>query len=331
MLEVSFCIPTYNRGDKVYHIVTNILNNCTNSRFEIVVLDNRSSDSTITLLNSICDSRFRYIANDAILLGPINILQSLYYARGRFAFLCLDKDYILPEGINGFLDHISSFKNLALGHCELNNSEYRNHEIFESGLESTLKMSYMSAHPSGMFFNTEYLKRIDFINKIKNKNKIFGFYPDMINGELSMLGSSTLFRMPLVRTEKIEECEAIPSHTFTNYKDLYFLPHKRLECLLAYATHINTLSLSSVNKYRVLKDVFRKNLSSATFGYKLILQNRALCTHHYIKTRKVNLFELLIIDLRFSFGFLRGDIPFSFYQKIRICLSQHINFIKKTF
>ena len=146
-----------------------------------------------------------------------------------------------------------------------------------------------------------------------------------------MLGSSTLFRMPLVRTEKIEECEAIPSHTFTNYKDLYFLPHKRLECLLAYATHINTLSLSSVNKYRVLKDVFRKNLSSATFGYKLILQNRALCTHHYIKTRKVNLFELLIIDLRFSFGFLRGDIPFSFYQKIRICLSQHINFIKKTF
>lgn len=331
MFEVSFCIPTYNRGYKTYNLVTNILNNCTNSNFEIVVFDNKSTDDTFNLLNTINDRRFRYILNDVSLIGPINILNSLYSAKGRFAFLCLDKDYILPEGIDDFLKFVSRIKDLSFGHCELNISKNSKHEIFESGLESTLKMSYLSAHPSGMFFNVKYLKKIDFINKIKDKNKIFGFYPDMINGELSMLGPSLLYRQPLVHTESIDECEIAPSHTFKNPKDLYFVPVKRLDYLLAYAIHIESLNLPSSDKYKVLKSTFRRSLGFATFGYKSILQNRALCTHHYIKTRKINLFELLVIDLRFSYGFLRGDIPFSYFQKIRICLSQHIDFIKKTF
>lgn len=331
MFEVTFCIPTYNRGIKVYELVINILNNCTNSNFEIVVLDNQSSDNTSMLLNSIGDSRFRYILNEENLIGPINIIKSLFHARGRYAFLCLDKDYILPEGINEFLSYISSVNNLSFGHCELNKSDRGNHVIFESGLASALNMSYLSAHPSGMFFNTEYLKRIDFLKKIEDKNKLFGFYPDMINGELSMLGVSLLFRSPLVRTETIEECEISGSHTFKNPKDLYFFPNKRLEYLISYAIHVDSLDLSSSNKYEVLKKIFRNNLSSATFGYRSILQNKALCTHHYIETKKVKLLELIMIDLSFTFGFLWSPIPFSFIKKMRIGISQHLYIIKKYF
>ena len=53
MIIASFCIPTYNRGLKVYNTIQNILRNCTNINFEICVLDNLSNDNTTELLTSI--------------------------------------------------------------------------------------------------------------------------------------------------------------------------------------------------------------------------------------------------------------------------------------
>jgi glycosyltransferase involved in cell wall biosynthesis len=330
MLEVSFCIPTFNRGPKVFELVTNILNNCNDFRFEILVLDNLSTDDTFNLLSSIRDTRFRYILNNISLIGPMNILHALYHARGRFAFLCLDKDFILPAGIKRFIDLISEIDKLSFGSCELNAVEDRSHKFYEAGFLSVYHMSYLSAHPSGMFFNTELLRQVDFINRIEDKQKIFGFYPDIINAEMSILGPSLLVSMPLVTTENIDECRVSPSHTFKDPKSLYFTPRSRLNYLLAFSRHLNSLDLSNSEKYKVLGKIFRIGIVAATFGYKSIRKSEALCSHHFIKTKNITLLELIIIDLLFTSGFLCSRTPFSFIQKLRISLGQHVSLIFKS-
>ncbi|GAB6011237.1 GDP-mannose 4,6-dehydratase [Viscerimonas tarda] len=90
---VSFCIPSFNRGERIYKLVTNILK-YNGSDIDVVVLDNCSEDNTITLLNEITDDRFRLIQNQHNVGGIINILKALASGNSEYSFLCLDKDFV---------------------------------------------------------------------------------------------------------------------------------------------------------------------------------------------------------------------------------------------
>ena len=51
-IELSFCIPTYNRASSVCRLVADILS-CRDSGIEVVVLDNGSTDDSLSLLQAI--------------------------------------------------------------------------------------------------------------------------------------------------------------------------------------------------------------------------------------------------------------------------------------
>ena len=59
---LTFCIPTYNRVERVRSLVTNILS-LPDDDIEIVVLDNGSDDGTFEELSKIRDSRFHVLTN----------------------------------------------------------------------------------------------------------------------------------------------------------------------------------------------------------------------------------------------------------------------------
>ena len=69
-IQLSFCIPTYNRVDKLENAVNSIINSIENSRknllvnFEIVISDNCSTDKTEEVVNEI----IKNLGNESIII-----------------------------------------------------------------------------------------------------------------------------------------------------------------------------------------------------------------------------------------------------------------------
>ena len=61
-ITLSFCIPTYNRGEIVFKNILNILR-CPDPDIEVVVLDNGSTDNTLATLQNVAvlDKRIKII------------------------------------------------------------------------------------------------------------------------------------------------------------------------------------------------------------------------------------------------------------------------------
>jgi glycosyltransferase involved in cell wall biosynthesis len=324
MVILSFCIPTYNRGLNVYNLVHDILTKCDSINFELVVLDNCSNDDTFDLLNSIIDKRFRYIVNEQSLIGPINIIKSLTYASGKYTFLCLDKDFIDPYYIKALISKLLTMPTVAFGHCVLNLDQIYDDTFFSQGFESLYNMSYLSNHPTGMFYNTCLYKNNDFYSRISDKTLVFGFYPDIINADLAVLGPSCIIRIPIFKMESRVECERIKSHTFNSIDNLFFTPANRFKHFMTYLHHLFSLNIPKSDKVRIVKKIYRSELIAATFGYKTILTDVSICSHYYLDTRNVSFLELVKIYFYFLFSFVIAKSPMSFFDKLTVLSGQII-------
>lgn len=334
MIIASFCIPTFNRGPKIYNLIQNVLSQSNNFNFEIVVLDNLSNDNTYQLLNSIIDDRFRYIVNEESIIGPINIIKSLSYANGKYTFLCLDKDFIEASYIDSLIDRLTTMPDVAFGYCELNLNHCLQYSFYSKGFESLYNMCYLSAHPTGMFYNTYLYKNNNFHGRLSDMSKVFGFYPDIINAEMAICGPSAIIRIPVFKTESIIECEEVKSFTFKSQENLFFTPKNRSKNFLIYAEHLLSLNISKSDKFKVLEKIYSSELIASTIGYKSILKNQPICTHYYISTRNVGLYELVKIYFHFTYNFLKAKMPLKKLDKLRICFAQtsiiFFKFFKRT-
>jgi len=329
MPVLSFCIPTYNRDEKIFNLVISILNNTTNQDFEIVVLDNCSTDNTFNFLKSIIDKRLIYIKNDFPLIGPLNIIQSLRFANGKYAFLCLDKDFISTIFIEELIQKLNVDIGLSFGFCKLNLKVIESDSFYDKGSDSLLNMAYLSSHPTGMFYNTQNLKSINLDQLFIDKNKIFGFYPDLINAEMAMLGSSKILGLPVFYTESRSDCEKIPSYTFKKIEDLFFTPMNRSKTFLIYAKHLFGLNILKKEKIKILNRLYHDELISSTIVYKGILNDYSICKHYNVESRSISIFELIRFDFYFSFTFLKLNLSISIFQKITIIIYQHLIILRK--
>jgi glycosyltransferase involved in cell wall biosynthesis len=328
MTLVSFSIPTYNRSTKTYNLVKEILSFQSND-IEVLVLDNASTDNTGEILSTIKDSRFKYFKNNISIMGPHNIIKSLTMASGTFTFLCLDKDFIKTEHLNKLINILKHKSDLSFGFCKLNLFSESIFQFYEKGFDSLFNMCYLSPHPTGMFYRTEYLINLKFLDKIYNNKNIFGFYPDIINAELSLMGSSIVINSPIFFTESRKECASTLSHTFKLNSDLFFTPNKRLETLFHYSNHIcQNDTLTYYLKYQLLKKVFVNELNQATIGFKTILNDKEVCLHYYIKSREISKTELVKIYLRFNIGYLLKNNNPNIFYKIFIITHKVISDIK---
>jgi glycosyltransferase involved in cell wall biosynthesis len=336
MKIISFCIPTYNRANKIFELVNNILQFCNSNKFEIIVLNNCSNDNTLDKLSVLKDERLKVFTNKLSLSGPLNIIKSLSLSTSRFSLLCLDKDFINPHYIDLLIQKLENNNEISFGKCEINNSEFGLDKIFDKGFESLYNMSYLSEHPSGLIYNNTFLKSNQYFLKILSNQYFFSFYPDIINAEMSTLGKSILFKIPLIKTESLKDCEEIQSFTFKNEDDLYFTPNNRFQTLLAYSSHlVKEVNLTEFDKIIILKKLYRKQIAASTSGYKHILNNPSICKHHYIHTRNVSNIELINIYLKFCFKYIISNLDINISNKLNIIISQSylifLNFKKKQF
>ena len=81
---LSICIPTYNRKERVKKLILDILKN-NSLEYEIIVLDNASTDGTYEELKKINSHKLKVFKNENLISGLENGLKSLLLANGKYA------------------------------------------------------------------------------------------------------------------------------------------------------------------------------------------------------------------------------------------------------
>lgn len=93
---ISVCIPTYNGEKYIAQQLASILNQISEND-EVIISDDSSTDSTISIIKSMAGSRVTILENQIFKSPIFNLENALRYASGDFIFLS-DQDDVWIEG-----------------------------------------------------------------------------------------------------------------------------------------------------------------------------------------------------------------------------------------
>jgi len=338
MIDLSICIPTYNRSDSCIRLVKEILS-IKDRSIEIVVLDNGSQDNTLELLNAIEDKRLCIYANGKNKGALFNMLNVLSKANGRYILYSTDQDFINASNILDFKYFLLNGKNIACGYCELSPSEIDNHNFFMKGYDAVSNIAYLSRHPSGHFFNNSLLKEIDYLSRFSDYNFVDLFPFEFIFAELCMLGNATVYNKQLNIPENTSSTVSKNKSSTTkgSSSKAFFSPTSRLKMALHFSKHASQLKINNSEKIILIKDIFLRGLVSSTLGYKVLLNNESLCKHYYIQPRHISISEIFSIGLNFTkkyfsnADYINQQITNKIYFTLMIIFSLIRKLLKKTF
>lgn len=326
---ISFCIATYNRANKIYDLITEILKYKGND-IEVVVVDNKSTDKTKEILSNIKDDRFKYYENEQNLGGIYNFIKTMTKGIGDFIVFCTDKDHINHKNIIKLIDILKKEPNISTGYCQLNLIDEKETVIYEQGLKSLKAIAYLSKHPTGYFYKNDNLLKLDILNRFSDVDKVGAFPFELICSEMCLLGKTAVINIPLFSTETREEARKIKSYTYSkNKSNIYFTPEGRYNTFNLYVEHIKTLEISEKDKNKILKKVLLQELINATIVFKKISSDVFICEHHNMDTHNVKIKELFNYNIKFNIRFINSCLYRNKIYRIILALETQINLILK--
>lgn len=119
MLKVTIAIPTYNRSNFISESIFSVISQ-TFKDFEILIIDNNSTDNTRMIIKSFKDERIRYIKNRTNIGMMNNWNKCITMARGKYVMILGDDDILLPNFIEESLNIFSKHKNLGFTFSHIN-------------------------------------------------------------------------------------------------------------------------------------------------------------------------------------------------------------------
>lgn len=317
-MVLSICIPSYNRFDELKKLLCSI-SKAKSDEFEVVVVDNGSSDDIDFIKTN--DDRIRIIKREQTVPGPISCRTVLDYGNGKYCMLCLDKDYILGEYLDLFIEELKRNIGIPCGYCVLNSE-------MESGQfkihKDITKSIYRCGHPSGYFFRRDIIEKDgNFINHL-NKNGIYynnPFLLDILYAYGVTEGSEAIYNGRLVIPEKPEKCSNVKSYTYSKKNNnLYFMPEQRRKQLFIFLEHLESLNnIEDSCKVKIIDNLYRKTMYACTLGFRKIMSNKQLCNHHSIECKKINVRDMVREENTLSSIFFNKSIKnYKMFHKCKI-------------
>ena len=112
---VSVCLPTYNGADYIEEALRSILNQ-TYQDFELVVVDDGSTDATLNIVQSFSDPRIQVHRNPERLGIPANWNRCLELAGGELVCIFHQDDVMLPENLERKVQLLSADETVGFVH-----------------------------------------------------------------------------------------------------------------------------------------------------------------------------------------------------------------------
>ena len=112
---VSVCLPTYNGADYIEEALRSILNQ-TYQDFELLVVDDGSTDATLDIVQSFSDPRIQVHRNPERLGIPVNWNRCLELASGEFVCVFHQDDVMLPDNLERKVQLLSTDETVGFVH-----------------------------------------------------------------------------------------------------------------------------------------------------------------------------------------------------------------------
>ena len=104
----SICIPNYNYGHLISQTIQSVLDQ-SYQNFEIIIVDNCSTDNSIEVIKSFKDNRILVYKNKYNIGFAPNLQQVSRLASGRYINLLSADDLMMPETLHIYSDYIKQF------------------------------------------------------------------------------------------------------------------------------------------------------------------------------------------------------------------------------
>ncbi|GAB4015098.1 glycosyltransferase family 2 protein [Spirosoma koreense] len=128
MTRVSVCMATYNGALFIEEQIISILNQLSDDD-ELIISDDGSTDSTISLIESFCDPRIHLVINPRYGSAVRNFENALRHAKGKVIFLSDQDDIWYPDKVEVLLKDLNHY-DLVLTDCRV--VDEQGHTLSES-------------------------------------------------------------------------------------------------------------------------------------------------------------------------------------------------------
>ena len=162
---VSVIVPTYNRANLVSETIKSILNQ-TYKNFELIIVDDGSTDNTEEIIRKFSDSRIEYIKTDNW-GGPAKPRNTgIKKARGEYIAFCDDDDMWLPEKLERQIKVFQVYKKTAM--------LYTRFKTIEGDIISNRIFPKNGKYKSGNIFKSLYHRSFVACSSVMVKRSVLG-------------------------------------------------------------------------------------------------------------------------------------------------------------
>ena len=257
---VTVLLPAYNAGKFLQEAVDSVLKQ-TYTSFELLILDDGSTDGCTDFLNHITDERVRLIRRNHNYIATLNY--GLLIARGKYIARMDADDRMFPTRLEEQVAVLDADNNINI--CTSYMQRMGGEEVYNSGLQGLVKpfvhfllLGNFIAHPTVML-RTDYLQT----HQLKYRTEYIYAEDYKLWAEIACLGG-TLYVIPKPLLEySISECQVSRIHNRQQLENARRIRNELLDFLIknksnSYTEHVKMLFEACVqlNEDNLLDDEY---------------------------------------------------------------------------
>jgi glycosyltransferase involved in cell wall biosynthesis len=150
---VSIIMPTYNRQEFISSSIESILAQ-TYANWELIIIDDSSTDDTLNVIRSFKDQRIRVFENKKNMGVASSLNKAIELARGSYIARQDSDDSSLPERIEKQVGFLESHKEISICGSQMKSMFGQiiyNYPEFNDQIVASMLLSYPAASPTLMF------------------------------------------------------------------------------------------------------------------------------------------------------------------------------------
>lgn len=290
---VSFCIPVYNNSEGAVKIVKALLSS-PDTRFEVVVSDNASTDNVQELLAQIHDPRFKYFRNAQNLGAHKNWLHSLELGSGEWLYLIRGRDMMCGENIHKLI--------ALLEQAHENGVLYlKDHGHFRGGLDIHSGIDAMSRfvgynHQTGEIFRREEFMAIPEAAR-QHYFSIGDMYPENFAiRDLLLKGKGAFIHSGVVGGGyAIDKAKVVSKVEYgLNTNDSFLAPPRRTKQFFEVVDMIDELPerFTNIERDEYFKSRYYSLLKIVSYGCRIIFRDPVQMAHYGQPVRHISIPEM---------------------------------------